>query len=211
MNIDKLKIFGERHTATNAVSIMMWQSFKLSQQGYGYLGWKHRRAPKETEWRKYPVNETLFLITVRHPYTWLKAMHREPYAPHQPNLKDLSFVDFLRHPFEDYENVICNWNEKYLEYLRFFEEVPNSLIVRIEDFSKDQSMLFDRVNGVFGNGEFEPFNKYFNGMTGAQNPDKAKISKEVNAMPEFNKNELEIIHEYLNQELLTKFNYSLFL
>jgi len=43
--IDQIKIFGERHTATNALTKFINQNFNVACRGYDFLVLKHRRAP----------------------------------------------------------------------------------------------------------------------------------------------------------------------
>tara|TARA_B100001121_G_scaffold256694_1_gene234647 strand:- start:53 stop:268 length:216 start_codon:yes stop_codon:yes gene_type:complete len=49
LKINSFKIFGERHTGTNAVGLFLRENFNLGFKYYDYLGWKHRLAPKKSE------------------------------------------------------------------------------------------------------------------------------------------------------------------
>ena len=159
-----VKVFGERHTATNALQAFLTQNFDTFCYYYSFLGWKHRRAPKQREWKRINYTDTLFIFTVRDPYTWVEAMYREPYNYHHPQLSEFPFDRFLTHPIEDYENVLQMWNEKYEGYLRMSEEVPNSLIVRMEDFVADQKGIYDLAAPyLVAKGEFQAYNKYASG------------------------------------------------
>ena len=106
------KVFGERHTGTNAISSFLEKNFNLENKYYEYLGWKHRLAPSHEELKKFNLVDNLFLITFRNPYSWLKAMHKEPYNYNYPQIRELDFLSFLQIPFEDYENVIKMWNQR---------------------------------------------------------------------------------------------------
>ncbi len=205
--IDKLKIFGERHTATNAIRNMVSNCFDLQVMNFEYLGWKHRRAPKPAEWKKYPVASTLFVITARNPYTWLKAMHRRPYTPHQPDLPTLAFRHFLKYPLEDYENVIQMWNEKNARYLDFIEQVPNATLIRTEDFSVDQSRAFDKVSSFGIEGNFSEFSGYSDGMNNAQEAQNDRIEREVLTLPQIPDEVVGIINEELDYDVMSALGY----
>ena len=71
---------------------------------------------------------------MRNPYSWIKAMHKEPYYHHFPKIKDLSLERFIKFSIEDYENSIAMWNQKNDSYFRMSDEIPNSIIINIEDF-----------------------------------------------------------------------------
>ena len=75
-------------------------------------------------------------------------MHREPYYDHYPKIKDLSLEDFVKFSIEDYENCIAMWNQKNDSYFRMSEEVPNSIVVNVEDFHADQQKFHERMADV---------------------------------------------------------------
>ena len=120
MLVQSFKIFGERHTGTNALSSFIIENFNIKFLYYDYLGWKHRLAPNETEIQKFATQETIFLFTFRNPYSWLKAMHRDPYYYHYPKITELNFFEFVQFQIEDYENLIMLWNQKNSSYLDHF-------------------------------------------------------------------------------------------
>ena len=131
------KVFGERHTGTNAISSFLEINFNLENKYYEYLGWKHRLAPSHEELKKFNLVDNLFLITFRNPYSWLKAMHKEPYNYNYPQIRELDFLSFLQIPFEDYENVIKMWNQKNQSYLNMKSHLPNSIYIKIESFREE--------------------------------------------------------------------------
>lgn len=207
MLIDKIKVFGERHTASNAIAWMLLKSFDVPLAGFDYLGWKHRRAPQPAEWKKYPVSSTLFVITARNPYTWLKAMHRRPYTPHQPDLPTLAFRNFLKFPLEDYENVIQMWNEKNAGYLNFIDSVPNATLIRIEDFSTAQKQVYEQIERIGLVGEFQEFTGYSDGMALNQAPQAEKIEREVLTLPQIPDEVVSLINDELDYDIMTKLGY----
>ena len=129
--IDSIKVFGERHSGTNAIGYFAGKNFDLQFKHYNFLGWKHRLAPEQEEWSKFDVESCLFIFCLRNPYSWLQAMHKEPYYEHYPKIKELSFEDFLKFSIEDYENSIVMWNKKNLSYQRMAKEVPHAVIVNV--------------------------------------------------------------------------------
>ncbi len=201
----QIKIFGERHTATNALSAFIQLNFSCINRYYDFLGWKHRRAPEKQEWKKQDYQNTLFIFTVRNPYTWLKAMHREPYYCHQPGIKKLSFRDFIRYPIEDYENCIQMYNEKNNGYIRMSNDVPHALFIRMEDFLDDQNMIYEQLSNIFQpKSTFQPYEKYTSGLGENQKKELGGTTQ----LPPVPDSTYEIINKQLDNNLMCAFHYS---
>ena len=205
MKIDSVKIFGERHTGTNALSLFIRENFDLKFKYYEFLGWKHRLAPKEVEWIKYDTNNILFIFLFRNPYTWLKSMYMEPYYQHYLKINDRSFEEFIKFSIEDYENSICLWNQKNESYLKMSKEVNHSLNICIEDFRLDQSKIHQQIAEMIGikSAEFIEFNNYVNGRGVEINKD---IDKSL-AIPEFSNSEINYINSYLSRSIMKEIGY----
>ena len=202
--VTQVKIFGERHTATNAITAFIHQNFNAQCRYYDFLGWKHRRAPKRQEWEKQDYQNTLFIFTVRNPYTWLKALHREPYYPHQPQITQLNFRDFILHSIEDYENCIQMWNEKYRGYLKMSNDVPHSLFIRMEDFLKDQEDIYNKLSNILQpSNTFQPYEKYVSGL-GEKDRSKLGSSTKLPPVPDIT---YKIINDQLDDNLVQTFDY----
>ena len=203
--IDSIKVFGERHSGTNAIGYFAGQNFNLQTKRHDFLGWKHRLAPERTEWSKFDVESCLFIFCLRNPYSWLQAMHKEPYYDHYPKIKELSFEDFLKFSIEDYENSIAMWNKKNLSYQRMAKEVPNSIIINVEEFHSSQEKIHADLQQVLGidNSPVIPMNEYVNGR--GRHTDK-DIQFAL-AIPSFKKNITELIHAFLSDEVMEQCNY----
>ena len=203
--IDSIKVFGERHSGTNAIGYFAGKNFDLQFKHYNFLGWKHRLAPEQEEWSKFDVESCLFIFCLRNPYSWLQAMHKEPYYEHYPKIKELSFDDFLKFSIEDYENSIAMWNKKNLSYQRMAKEVPNSIIINVEEFHSSQEKIHADLQQVFGldNLPVIPMNEYVNGR--GRHTDKDIQS--ALAIPSFEKNITELIHASLSEEIMEQCNY----
>jgi hypothetical protein len=200
------KIFGERHTGTNALSSFIIENFNIKFLYYDYLGWKHRLAPNETEIQKFATQETIFLFTFRNPYSWLKAMHRDPYYYHYPKITELNFFEFVQFQIEDYENLIMLWNQKNSSYLEMINKVPISMLVKVEDFHNDQKSYFNRISSkIEFNGNFIPMDRYLNGR--GQSSDKSVT--ESLSIPNLSSEEIEVINHYLDKDLMKELNYNL--
>jgi len=200
------KIFGERHTGTNALSSFIIENFNIKFLYYDYLGWKHRLAPNETEIQKFATQETIFLFTFRNPYSWLKAMHRDPYYYHYPKITELNFFEFVQFQIEDYENLIMLWNQKNSSYLEMINKVPISMLVKVEDFHNDQQSYFNRISSkIEFNGNFIPMDRYLNGR--GQSSDKSVT--ESLSVPNLSSEEIEVINHYLDKDLMKELNYNL--
>ena len=206
MIAQSFKIFGERHTGTNALSSFIIENFNIKFLYYDYLGWKHRLAPNETEIQKFATQETIFLFTFRNPYSWLKAMHRDPYYYHYPKITELNFFEFVQFQIEDYENLIMLWNQKNLSYLEMINKVPISMLVKVEDFHNDQQSYFDKISSkIEFNGNFIPMERYLNGR--GQSSDKSVT--ESLSIPSLSREEIEVINHYLDKDLMKELNYNL--
>lgn len=206
MIVQSFKIFGERHTGTNALSSFIIENFNIKFLYYDYLGWKHRLAPNESEIQKFATQETIFLFTFRNPYSWLKAMHRDPYYYHYPKITELNFFEFVQFQIEDYENLIMLWNQKNLSYLEMINKVPISMLVKVEDFHNDQQSYFDKISSkIEFNGNFIPMERYLNGR--GQSSDKSVA--ESLSIPSLSREEIEVINHYLDKDLMKELNYNL--
>jgi len=204
--VQSFKIFGERHTGTNALSSFIIENFNIKFLYYDYLGWKHRLAPNETEIQKFATQETIFLFTFRNPYSWLKAMHRDPYYYHYPKITELNFFEFVQFQIEDYENLIMLWNQKNSSYLEMINKVPISMLVKVEDFHNDQQSYFNRISSkIEFNGNFIPMDRYLNGR--GQSSDKSVT--ESLSVPNLSSEEIEVINHYLDKDLMKELNYNL--
>ena len=206
MIVQSFKIFGERHTGTNALSSFIIENFNIKFLYYDYLGWKHRLAPNESEIQKFATQETIFLFTFRNPYSWLKAMHRDPYYYHYPKITELNFFEFVQFQIEDYENLIMLWNQKNSSYLEMINKVPISMLVKVEDFHNDQKSYFNRISSkIEFNGNFIPMDRYLNGR--GQSSDKSVT--ESLSIPNLSSEEIEVINHYLDKDLMKELNYNL--
>lgn len=206
MLVQSFKIFGERHTGTNALSSFIIENFNIKFLYYDYLGWKHRLAPNETEIQKFATQETIFLFTFRNPYSWLKAMHRDPYYYHYPKITELNFFEFVQFQIEDYENLIMLWNQKNLSYLEMINKVPISMLVKVEDFHNDQQSYFNKISSkIEFNGNFIPMERYLNGR--GQSSEKSVT--ESLSIPNLSREEIEVINRYLDKDLMKELNYNL--
>ena len=206
MIVQSFKIFGERHTGTNALSSFIIENFNIKFLYYDYLGWKHRLAPNESEIQKFATQETIFLFTFRNPYSWLKAMHRDPYYYHYPKITELNFFEFVQFQIEDYENLIMLWNQKNLSYLEMINKVPISMLVKVEDFHNDQQSYFNKISSkIEFNGNFIPMERYLNGR--GQSSEKSVT--ESLSIPNLSREEIEVINRYLDKDLMKELNYNL--
>ena len=151
----------------------MGKNFNLKFNHYDFLGWKHRLAPQQAEWEKFEVKNCLFIFCIRNPYSWLKAMHKEPYYEHYPKIKELSFEEFIKFSIEDYENAIVMWNQKNLSYLQMSAEVPHSIVIPVETFHRSQENIHAELQKIADkpNTPFIPMNEYVNGRGRHDNKD----------------------------------------
>jgi len=206
--ISSLKVFGERHCGTNAIGYFVGKNFNLEFNRYDFLGWKHRLAPEQAEWKKFAVENCLFIFCIRNPYSWLKAMHKEPYYEHYPKIKELSFEEFIQFSIEDYENSVAMWNHKNASYLRMASEVPNSIIIPVEKFHCSQEKIYGDLQKILDkpNAQFTPMQDYVNGRGWHDDKD---IETSL-ATPNLDQSIIELIHASLSDEIMDKCNYQKF-
>ena len=207
MKINSIKVFGERHSGTNAIGYFAGKNFNLKFQHYDFLGWKHRLAPKKDEWSKFEVENCLFIFCMRNPYSWIRAMHREPYYDHYPQIKDLSLESFVQFSIEDYENCIAMWNQKNDSYFRMSEEAPNSIIINVEDFHADQKKLHGHMADVLNRQDLPliQMNDYVNGRGWHEQKDIASSLR----VPALERGVIKTINSFLSIETMKKCNYKL--
>jgi|TARA_A100001015_G_scaffold69022_1_gene76471 hypothetical protein len=207
LTINSIKVFGERHCGTNAIGYFAGKNFKLEFQHYDFLGWKHRLAPKKDEWSKFNVQSCLFIFCMRNPYSWIKAMHREPYYDHYPKIKDLSLENFIKFSIEDYENSIVMWNQKNDSYFRMSDEIPNSIIINIEDFHADQQKFHTKIANLL-NRHDEPLIKMNDYVNGRGRHYQKDITSSLQ-IPKLDKKVATIINSSLSEEMMKKCNYEI--
>jgi len=207
LKIDSIKVFGERHSGTNAIGYFAGKNFNLKFQHYDFLGWKHRLAPKKDEWSKFDVQNCLFIFCMRNPYSWIQAMHIEPYYDHYPKIKDLSLEEFVQFSIEDYENSIEMWNQKNDSYFRMSCEVPNSIIIHVEDFHADQNTFHKNLADLLNRQDLPliKMNDYINGRGWHAKKD---ITAAL-AVPYLDKKVIQRINSFLSLETMKKCNYRL--
>jgi len=204
--IQASKIFGERHTGTNAVRVFLKENFDLRPHDYTYLGWKHRLAPSVSEMEKFDLTKTLFVFTFRSPYTWIQAMHRLPYYFHCPEAHDRPLESFVKFQIEDYENSIAMWNQKNRSYLELSKKLSNSMLVKVEEFRNFPSVIAEKVNLLLGTDvqNLKHVSQYISGK-GISNSDVDKNLSMENLPP----STLELINENLDFQVMNELGYNI--
>jgi len=206
LKIDSIKVFGERHSGTNAIGFFAGKNFNLKFKHYDFLGWKHRLAPSKNEWSKFDVSNCLFIFCFRNPYSWLKSMHIEPYYDHYPKLKELSFENFLQFSIEDYENAIIMWNKKNESYIKMSNEVPNSFRINVEDFHESQSSFHSKIGEMLNVLE-TPLHTVDEYMTGRGRKLSGNITESLST-PNLKNSEIEVINSFLSNKIMEECGYS---
>lgn len=207
LKINSLKVFGERYCGTNAIGYFAGKNFNLRFEHYDFLGWKHRLAPKKNEWSKFNVESCLFIFCIRNPYSWIKAMHKEPYYEHYPKIKDLPLKDFVNFSIEDYENCIAMWNLKNQSYIVMSEEVPNSIVINVEDFHSNQLAFHTNLASLLDKKDvpLTEMNNYVNGRGRHEDKDISSSLK----IPQLDGDLLEMINASLSEQTMERCNYKI--
>ena len=134
-------------------------------------------------------------------------MHKEPYYDHYPKIKDLSLENFVQFSIEDYENCITMWNQKNDSYFRMSDEVPNSIIINVEDFHADQNKFYARIADLLNRQDLSivKMNDYVNGRGRHEQKDITSSLK----VPVLEKSLINIMNSSLSTETMKKCNYKL--
>ncbi len=134
-------------------------------------------------------------------------MHREPYYDHYPKMKDLSLEDFIQFSIEDYENCISMWNQKNDSYFRMSDEIPNSIIINVEDFNVDQGKFHANIADILNRYDMPlvKMNSYVNGRGRHEQKDITSSLR----VPKYDEKLVRIINSSLSEETMKKCNYEL--
>lgn len=84
----KIQLFGERHSGTKYIAQLIKNY--LGHQPITTYGHKHFFSIKKIKEREDLLEDTLFLCTVRNPYSWIHGMYVKPYHLKMKNKKTLS-------------------------------------------------------------------------------------------------------------------------
>ncbi|MCA1748995.1 MAG: hypothetical protein LC634_05495 [Sphingomonadales bacterium] len=108
------------------------------------FGWKHSAPPIDAIAKAAHRDQTLFLVITKHPYFWLRSLHRRPYSFVPP---PESISDFLRTEFpisrsdelegDHAPSPVHMFRSKIAAYRRLSELPVETLFLRYEDFLTD--------------------------------------------------------------------------
>lgn len=94
-----LQIFGERCSGTNYVAQLLRKNLRGLQPTEAH-GWKHGFPDRV----RLPADDTLFVVVVRDPFTWVRSLCRMPWHA-APELHGMAIGAFLRAPWW------CQWGQ----------------------------------------------------------------------------------------------------
>jgi len=178
--IDRVKIFGERNSGTNYVAQLLEINFpikilsgsppywwerrfglgNLSMSGYFFLtgssnlGWKHAVPTL----RQAQLNDNVFVILTKNPYSWLLSLHKRPY--HNWQAREIPFSEFIREPWsvmacEGLQGMVSTpvdlWNRKHGAYLMLAKNARFGIVSRYEDILADPEnflLKFSKVSNL---------------------------------------------------------------
>ena len=148
----------------------------------------------------------LFFVSAT-PIHGFKLCTENPIMTITPKSKICLCRNFVQFSIEDYENCIAMWNQKNDSYFRMSNEVPNSIIVNVEDFHADQNTFHKNLADLLNSQDLPliKMNDYVNGRGRHEKKDIAS-SLEV---PELDKSVVKIINSFLSLETMKKCNYKL--
>ena len=135
MQINQIKVFGERHSGNNYLMQLLLANFDKKYFPKGWVkdyGWTHGLAKKTDD------EKTLFILIYRNPVSWALAMHKNPHSDQRPNPL---FRKFIRSSFEDYYNPILMRTYKLRENINTLKRCPTFLV-------SYESLLSDAEKGL---------------------------------------------------------------
>lgn len=205
----QIKVYGERNSGTIYLEWLLKRNFDIQIAETYETGWKHRLAPSKEEIESLE-NEIDYVCLIKNPYSWLLSMHKRPYMHEE--LKGLNFNSFIESPYGDYRNPIVMWNLKNKSYLEMGNYAKNHLMVQYEDLLKGIS---EPMNSVAERLQIKIPSLYKNIHILLTNSHKIKSRKfhQEYYLDEMWKQKLsphhiEIINQFLDKDLMNKFNYS---
>jgi hypothetical protein len=99
------------------------------------------------------------------------------------------------------------WNQKNDSYFRMSEEVPNSIIINVEDFHADQKKFHARMADLLKN-KIYPWLKVNDYVNGRGRHEQKDIASSLQ-IPLLEKSLIKMINSFLSIETMKKCNYKL--
>ncbi|MBC8486870.1 MAG: hypothetical protein H8D45_12630 [Bacteroidetes bacterium] len=205
-----IKIYGERNSGTIYLEWLVKKNLDAEILETYDVGWKHRLAPVSDELTEKIKKDVLFLCLVKNPYSWLLSMHKRPYF--HESLRELSFSDFIKYSYGDYRNPVIMWNLKNQSYVDLSNFVEKHEIVRYEDILKDPATIINSMADKYGFKKSIFFKNIQNLLTNKHGMKSRKFHKDFYIKEQWRMklrtNQINHINEYLDEDLMKKFNYS---
>lgn len=139
--IKDIALFGERHSGTNITTALLKNNLNIpltSQFGakHWYIKNFENRPPSNTttDMRATKniytdLDNTLFLLLIRHPFTWVPAMYKLPH--HMPSIDRSSMMNFVKSEAMSYGKRSGNRpNWKPNENRIYFMEKHKNIIIK---------------------------------------------------------------------------------
>jgi hypothetical protein len=205
-----VKIYGERNSGNIYLEWLLAKNLEVELINSPAYGWKHRLAPQPEELTVEMKESAIFACLIKNPYSWVLSMHKRPY--NHESLRKLSFGDFLKYSFGDYQNPIAMWNLKNQSYLKLAEYVPNHIIFRYEDLVADFKEQLNRFADQFNIEKPELYKNINNLLTHSHGIKSQSFHREYYLEERWKFNlrgkHIDFINEQLDQNLMQKLNYS---
>jgi hypothetical protein len=242
MNKHYIKVFGERNCGTNYLQGLLLRNFnieilpgkvnpkfrRLKELEFvrylyfkftypKYLGWKHQQIDIERIRSNRRSSETLFLVLIKNPYSFLLSLYKKPY---HYKLEKGDFDSFLQaswktvgfeHGPKSYLNPIVLWNEKNKSYLEFKDSGLAVELIKYEDLVADPAKVFDHLSNKY-NLPRKP--QYFSNITRSMKGDHEKDFNyyknyylQQRWKEKLNAEQINVINQYLDLRTLQLIGY----
>ena len=135
------------------------------------------------------------------------ALYPAPFAKSFTILSPLRLKDFVNFSIEDYENCTAMWNLKNQSYIVMSEEVPNSIVINVEDFHSNQLAFHTNLASLLDKKDvpLTEMNNYVNGRGRHEDKDISSSLK----IPQLDDDLLEIINGSLSEQIMERCNYKI--
>lgn len=152
MNIDMIKIYGERNSGTRYMRQLIVKNIQggaemLDSDGIddALLGWKHG----------FPMlrDQVLYIVMLRPAKQWLCSMYSHPYECHHIKDNSVNFRDFVTRRFYssnrsgarkyagEFRNILHARSMKYRAYFWLSRTSTNAMVFNIEAIKRDPEIV----------------------------------------------------------------------
>lgn len=184
------------------------------------FGWKHSAPPLDIIRRQsHRAGQALFIVVVRHPYSWVESMYRNPYHDLLPRSQSVSA--FLRREWKLVErdnlghqtlaNPLDLWNRKMAAFFALDDLPLMVLRLRHEEFFEDFDTAMGRLAAHLPRRSTGPWVQIESGTKDPTQSYRAYAAKARAEQPGagLGPDDLAFINKHIDRDLVAKLGYEL--